>query len=89
MPDLLFFLLLGHIAGDFALQSDRMAATKGYSKIVLTWHASIYMLCVAISLWIGLYLNGPDSFFTLTTLAVLAALWIVHWCVWMPPASPR
>lgn len=79
MPDLLFFLVFGHIAGDFALQSDQMAATKGDSKSVLAWHVSIYTLCIAASLWIGLFLNGLDSFFTLTTLAVMVSLWIVHW----------
>ncbi len=79
MPDLLFFLLLGHIVGDFALQSDRMAATKGDSKAVLAWHVTVYTVCIALSLWLGLYFNGQSNFFSLMTPVVLASLWVVHW----------
>jgi uncharacterized membrane protein YphA (DoxX/SURF4 family) len=79
MPDLLFFLLFGHFVGDFALQSDKMAATKGESRRVLTWHVSIYTLCIAGSLWIGLFLKGSEIFLTLTTLIVIVALWGIHW----------
>jgi len=80
MPDLLFLLLMGHILGDFALQSDHMARHKGESKTVLSWHVTIYSLCIAASLWVGLYLHGSERFFSLATLVVMAVLWIVHWC---------
>ena len=41
MVDLLFYLLLGHFFGDFALQTDRVAAEKQGSIKVLTYHVHI------------------------------------------------
>ena len=79
MPDLLFLLLMGHILGDFALQSDHMARHKGESVSVLSRHVTVYCLCIAASLWVGLYLNGSERFFTLTTLIVMIILWLEHW----------
>jgi hypothetical protein len=79
MPDLLFFLILGHYVGDFALQSDRMARLKPTSRLVLTQHVAVYTLTLAAFLWLGLWLNGSDQFFTLTTLVVMLLVYAEHW----------
>ena len=79
MVDLLFFLLIGHFLGDFALQSDRVAARKQQSKKVLTYHVALYTLVIALSIFVGLLLNGSTAFFELTTLAVLAVVFVAHW----------
>lgn len=79
MIDLLFFLVLGHFFGDFALQSDRVAAEKQKSQKVLVYHVIIYTLIIAISLFIGLYLNGSNAFFSTATLIVLLVVFTGHW----------
>ncbi len=79
MPDVLFFLLLGHIFGDFALQTDYMAVKKGSSKRVLSLHVLIYTVTVGIFWWLGKELAGSRDFPTLTQGLVLAALYVEHW----------
>ncbi|MBD3258934.1 DUF3307 domain-containing protein [candidate division GN15 bacterium] len=79
MPDLLFFLILGHFLGDFAFQSDRMARDKPNSRSVLTVHVAIYTITLAAFLWLGLELNDDPRFFTWTTLIVLLLIYIEHW----------
>ncbi|UCD62838.1 MAG: DUF3307 domain-containing protein [Candidatus Zixiibacteriota bacterium] len=79
MIDLLFFLILGHLFGDFGLQSDRVAAEKGRSKATLTYHVFLYTLTVALFLFAGLALNGSDGFFRLATLLVLTFIFLAHW----------
>ena len=79
MPDLLFFLILGHYVGDFALQTDHMAQFKPKSRLVLTSHVTVYTLTLMAFLWLGLTLNGDDRFFTLTTLGVAAFVYVEHW----------
>jgi len=79
MPDLLFFLILGHYIGDFALQSDRMAEFKPTSRTVLSQHVAVYTATLAAFLWLGLWLNGSDLFFTATTAVVLAFVYVEHW----------
>jgi len=79
MVDLLFFLILGHFFGDFALQSDRVAAEKQKSQKVLTYHVAIYTLIIAISLFAGLYLNGSDAFLSRATIVVLLVVFGAHW----------
>ena len=79
MPDLLFFLLLGHYLGDFALQSDFMAQNKNKSKALLSWHVLIYTVTLALFLAYGLHLQNNDSFVSLTTLLVLVAVYLIHW----------
>jgi hypothetical protein len=77
--DLLFFLILGHFIGDFALQSDRVANDKQQSKKVLSYHVAVYTLVLALSLYAGLSLSGSGAFFSLVTPFVLAAIFVVHW----------
>ena len=79
MVDLLFFLILGHFVGDFALQSDRVAAEKQKSLKVLTYHVFLYTIVVAGFLFAGLYLHGDSSFFTGATAIVLAIVLAAHW----------
>lgn len=79
MPDLLFFLILGHFLGDFAFQSDYMAKAKPTSRSVLTKHVAIYTITLAFTLWLGLELHQSHEFFTLTTLIVMALVFIEHW----------
>ncbi len=79
MVDLLFFLLMGHFLGDFALQSDRIAARKQQSRKVLTYHVALYTVILGATLFIGLTLNGNHSFFTVTTLVVLPVVFVAHW----------
>jgi len=79
MPDVLFFLLLAHIFGDYALQTDYMARMKGSSKRVLSLHVLIYTLTIGVFWWLGKELNGSKEFPTLTEALVLVALYVQHW----------
>lgn len=79
MPDLLFFLLLGHFLGDFALQTGRMAKLKPTSFRILTEHVTIYTTTLAGSLFVGLTLNGHGHLFaTWTTLMVMLFVFAGH-----------
>ena len=80
MLDLLFFLILGHYLGDFALQSDTIAREKGGSRKILSLHVAFYTVVIAALLFIGLYFNHQlDEFFTYYTPIVLIAIYIEHW----------
>lgn len=79
MVDLLFFLLLGHFFGDFALQSDRVAEEKKSSIGMLTYHVAMYTLTAAVFLFFGLYMNNSDAFFQLITALSLVVIFIAHW----------
>lgn len=79
MPDTLFFLLLGHVFGDFALQTDRMAREKAANKGILSMHVLIYVVTIAAFWWLGKRLNGGMPFVSVTTALVLAALYVQHW----------
>ena len=79
MIDLLFFLLLGHFCGDFALQSDRMAEQKRTSLKILTGHITLYVFTIAVFMFAGLSLGSTSRFFQLTTVYTLAFLFIEHW----------
>ncbi len=79
MIDLLWFLFLGHIFGDFAFQSDRMAQLKQTSRKTLTYHVLIYTSTVALFLYIGLTLNNSQLFFSMYTALTIAFLFVEHW----------
>jgi len=79
MPDLLFFLLLGHFLGDFALQSDLVAQQKPHSRLMLTYHVAYYTLIITLSLIVGLLVNNQEGFFTGMTVAVLIFVFVTHW----------
>ncbi len=79
MPDVLFFLLLAHVFGDYALQTDYMAKTKGDSPLVLSLHVLIYTVTIGVLWWVGSRFNGVKGFFTPIQLLVLAGLYVQHW----------
>jgi hypothetical protein len=79
MPDVLFFLLLAHIFGDYALQTDYMAKMKGSSKKVLSIHVLIYTVTIGAFWWLGKFLTKSPNFPAPVDLVVLAALYVQHW----------
>lgn len=79
MLDLLFFLLLGHIFGDFALQSDYMAREKRNSKAVLSLHVAVYTLTIAAMLLAAYLFAGADSVMRWVTIPVLLFIFVEHW----------
>jgi hypothetical protein len=79
MPDVLFFLLLGHFVGDYAFQSDRMAQNKGLSLAVLSQHVLIYTVTVGVFWWIGKLLNQEKHFLSWATAGVLTGIYLLHW----------
>jgi uncharacterized membrane-anchored protein YitT (DUF2179 family) len=79
MIDLLFFLLLGHYIGDFALQSDSLAEKKKKSIGALSLHVLIYTFAIAIFLYVGLWHNQDPVLSSLINLYVLIGLYAVHW----------
>ena len=79
MVDLLFYLVLGHFFGDFALQSDRVAEEKKRSIGVLTYHVAMYTLVMAVFLFFGLYMNASTAFFHLSTAVALIVISVAHW----------
>lgn len=65
MDDIYFRLLLGHMVGDYLLQSTMMATTKGQSKTWQGWawcflHSVIYTAAICVFLW-----NFDSLFFLL------------------------
>jgi hypothetical protein len=79
MPDLLFFMLFGHICGDFALQTDRMAKEKRTSKATLTLHVTVYTLTIAASLLAAYLLTDVVSIMQWMTIPVLLFIFVEHW----------
>ena len=79
MPDVLFFMILGHFFGDYALQSDRMAERKVHSLLVLSIHVLIYTICIGAFWAVGLMLNGQQDAFSLFALVALVAIYLLHW----------
>jgi len=77
--DLIMYLLLGHLVGDFALQSDRMAQNKSESKKTLTFHVTVYVLIMAGILWLHSLATGAGYFFSWTVLGLLLVLFAAHW----------
>ncbi len=60
--DPLFFFLLGHIIGDYALQTDAMGANKRKINGSLILHAAIYTLTIAVLAFIHDLLYPPSIF---------------------------
>jgi hypothetical protein len=77
--DLMWFLFLAHLIGDYALQSDRMAAAKCHDIGTLTWHVTIYVACIAATLWSFSAVTSQFIFLSGKTVALLAALFAIHW----------
>lgn len=77
--DLMWFLFLAHLTGDYALQSDRMAAEKGRNLAVLTRHVVIYVLCIGATMWLYANLTRQYKFFTFASVGLLVPLFLLHW----------
>lgn len=77
--DLMWFLMLGHLAGDYAFQSDRMAEEKRTSHRTLTTHVLIYTAAIALVLFIYSEWTGAYLFWALRTGLILAAMFALHW----------
>ena len=79
MMDILFFLILGHLIGDYALQTDYMASHKKSSRFVLTFHVAVYILSIWAMFGIYSLLYNPGLFISLTTVIFLIVLFAQHW----------
>jgi len=77
--DILFLLILGHLIGDYALQTDRMAKEKKDSKATLSLHVLTYVLCIWAMLMIYHLLYNSDVFISSATIIFIAALYAQHW----------
>lgn len=77
--DLMWYLFLAHVIGDYALQSDRMAAQKGQNLSVLTWHVTIYTLCIGLTLWLVSVTTRAFDFFAWSPFGLLLPLFALHW----------
>jgi len=77
--DILFFLILGHLAGDYALQTDHMAAGKGKSLSVLSSHVLVYVITIWVFFWFYSLLYQSGLALKTSTLLFLPSLYILHW----------
>jgi hypothetical protein len=77
--DILFFLILGHLAGDYALQTDYMAANKRISVKVLSLHVLVYALTLWAFFFFYSLLYQPGLYLHSCTLIFLALLYLQHW----------
>ena len=79
MIDPLFLLILGHFFGDFAFQTDTMAAKKHLSLGILTLHVAIYTVTIGFFLWLAMLLANRQDFASLSLLGLLAIVFVTHW----------
>ena len=77
--DVLFFLILGHFCGDYALQTDKTAERKKSSKTILTYHVFIYTICLWVFLAIFSFLFSPGLYLRTGTIIFFIFLLIEHW----------
>ena len=77
--DILFFLILGHFCGDYAFQTDRMAEYKKSSLKILSYHVTVYTICIWVFFLFYSLLYHPGLFYQTVTLIFLGALYIQHW----------
>lgn len=77
--DILFFLIFGHLVGDYALQTDAMAAAKKSSPVVLSFHVMVYVINLWLFFAIYSVLYQPGLFLQSATILFLSALYLEHW----------
>jgi hypothetical protein len=77
--DILFLLILGHLIGDYALQTDYMAAEKKNSKLVLSYHVAVYVLCIWAAFIAYSLIYRPGFFISFPTIGFLVVLFGQHW----------
>ncbi len=74
--DPLFFFLLGHFIGDYALQTDKMAANKQKISGLLIFHATIYSLTIVASAGVHDLFYRPSII--LATLPWIIPIFAIH-----------
>lgn len=62
MMDPLFFFFLGHIFGDYALQTDRMAQNKQIMSGFLLLHGALYVIMIALAALVHDLFYSPEIF---------------------------
>lgn len=77
--DVLFFLLLGHFCGDYAIQTDNIAQKKKKSRFLLSYHVLTYIICLWIFLAIYSFLYQSGLYLETGVLLFLAILYVEHW----------
>jgi len=77
--DMMWFLMLSHLVGDYALQTDGMALTKGISRRILTLHVVTYVVTLAFTLAIYSYFTDRFAFLSLRVMAALFVIFALHW----------
>ena len=77
--DVLFFLILGHFCGDYALQSDKLAEKKSSSKFLLAYHVLIYITCLWIFMIIYSLIYQPGLYLEASLIIFLLFLFAEHW----------
>ncbi len=75
----MWFLILAHLVGDYALQTDQMAARKGTSSPHLTAHIAVYVGTLFVTLWIFSAVTSQFAFWSVGTLGALAVIFVIHW----------
>ena len=74
--DPLFLFLLGHLIGDYALQTDKMAQNKRSFSVILILHCAIYTAAIGLSA--GLHDLLYDSGLFIKVLPWLGPIFILH-----------
>jgi len=77
--DVLFFLILAHFCGDYALQTDKTAERKKSSKVFLTYHVLIYTICIWGFLTMYSFLYLPGLYLKAGTIIFMIFLLVEHW----------
>ncbi len=76
--DLMWFLVLAHLVGDYGLQSDWMADHKGSSLAVLAIHVLIYTVTIGVALALFGSITNSYPFWRLSVLVMLVIIYAVH-----------
>lgn len=75
--DSLFFLFLGHFAGDYAFQSDALVKNKTSSYTALLLHVIIYSFCIIAAIAFHDIFYNPDLF--IAVLKWIPAILVLHY----------
>jgi hypothetical protein len=76
--DLMWFLVMAHLAGDYGLQSDRMAQEKRSSMRILVSHVLIYTATIGFALVIYGGVTHAYEVWRIPVIAMLAGLFVTH-----------
>ena len=89
------WLLIGHLAGDFLLQTDEMAVNKGlYWQWMLrhvVWYAIAVGAVLIVYAWVhhlSSWLTGAALLFVVVTHVVLDRRGVVRWWIRLGNSSP-